>query len=204
MASNAKDRYFAEVTEICLDRYGQREPVSPHILLERLMDMDGLPMHCPVHHYMIPAVLLAACRQRQGHGGEVLARDLKEAEKRARNVLGGFCGFYGACGAAVGVGIFWSVITDCTPCTAGAPWAWANRGTGEALIAIADGGGPRCCKRVCFLTLASALPRIESVLGLRLDTPERVACRFHERNNECLREACAFYSAGASESAVAT
>ena len=46
---------------------------------------------------------------------ELKEKKIEDARKRAVNVLGGFCGFYGACGAAVGTGIFISVITEANP-----------------------------------------------------------------------------------------
>ena len=36
---------------------------------------------------------------------------------RATDIKGGFCGFYGNCGAAVGTGIYVSIITGATPLT---------------------------------------------------------------------------------------
>ena len=71
-------------------------------------------MHGPEHHFLIPAVLLSAFYNVSGEPGEK-EKKIKQARKRAENVLGGFCGFYGDCGAAVGTGIFVSVITGATP-----------------------------------------------------------------------------------------
>lgn len=50
------------------------------------MELDGFPIHAPVHHYLVPAVLLTACRMAQGHPPEVLGRDLALALERSRNV----------------------------------------------------------------------------------------------------------------------
>ena len=62
------------------------------------MDLEGLPMHCPPHHFMVPAVLLTACALQEGKTREELEKLLTEADKRAKKVLGGFCGNYGNCG----------------------------------------------------------------------------------------------------------
>lgn len=185
------DIYYEQITRVCLEQYRGREPIRLLVLVQELMALDGFPIHAPVHHYLVPAVLLTVCRRAQHHPIEVLERDLTLALERSQNVPGGACGFYGACGACVGVGIFWSVITDTTPLSSQS-WAYGNRATGEALLAVAEVGGPRCCKRCTFLSLASALPQIRSVLGIDLadDVP---LCGFHSQNKECLGAACPYY-----------
>lgn len=66
------------------------------------------------------------------------------------------------------------MITDSSPLS-GQSWAYGNRATGEALLAVAEVGGPRCCKRCTYLSLASALPQIQTVLGLKLPLPSLYA-----------------------------
>ena len=72
--------------------------------------------------------------------------------RRARNVLPAFCGLYGACGAAVGCGIFMSVYTGTTPLSKDT-WSLCNYATAGALSEMAKLGGPRCCKRNTFAAL---------------------------------------------------
>ncbi len=182
--------YNELVTQNCMSCCSGPVP-DPMALATGLMELDGFPIHAPVHHYLVPAVLLTACRMAQGHPPEVLERDLALALERSRNVPGGACGFYGSCGACVGVGIFWSVITDSSPLS-GQSWAYGNRATGEALLAVAEVGGPRCCKRCTYLSLASALPQIQTVLGLKLPASQPV-CGFYPRNGECLKQRCPYY-----------
>ena len=159
-------------------------------LATQIMSTEGFPVHAPVHHYLVPAVLLSICRKLQGHGPEVLQRDLDAALERARSVPGGACGFQGACGAGVGVGIFFSVITDCTPLS-GKIWSYCNQATGKALIRIARVGGPRCCKRCTYLALESAGEDIRQLLGI--DVPVgHVVCSFSAHNQECLHLACPY------------
>ncbi|VUT25840.1 MAG: hypothetical protein MOIL_01256 [Candidatus Methanolliviera sp. GoM_oil] len=56
--------------------------------------------------------------------------------------LGGFCGYHGDCGAAVGTGIFISLITDATPLSKH-EWKLSNLMTAKSLLSIANHGGPR-------------------------------------------------------------
>lgn len=184
--------YFAAVTERCLASFKDEKSPEPYALLTQLFEIEGMPMHCPVHHYMIPALLLTLSRKEQGHDEEVLRRDLAEALKRGQNVLGGFCGYYGSCGAAVGLGIFWSIITDTSPLSV-KTWSYGNRATGQALIDMAEHGGPRCCKRTSFVALESALPQVNEVLKLNLTWPGKIVCTYYEQNRECLKERCLYY-----------
>lgn len=70
-------------------------------------------MHGPEHHAIVPSVLLTALR----NNGERMNYDtaLSEICKRARQVPGGTCGYWGVCGAAAGAGIFMSVMTGSGP-----------------------------------------------------------------------------------------
>lgn len=187
--------FYARVTDACLAAFAAPQPPLSLPLVESLMDINGLPMHCPIHHYIIPAALLVVCRRAKGQSEELLRQNLDTALERARNVPGGFCGFYGACGAAVGLGIFFSVITDGTPMSAKS-WAWANRATGAALLAMAEYGGPRCCKRTGFAALQSVRWQVLDILEVDIGSMEGITCRYHERNGECLRAKCPYYPAG--------
>ena len=189
--------YFPQTKQLCLDYFAAPQEEGLAVLLERLLSQEGLPTHCPVHHFIVPAALLTVCRRRQGESGELLEAELTEAMQRARNVLGGFCGFYGACGAAIGLGIFWSIITGTTPLS-GKTWSFGNRACGEALLALAEYGGPRCCKRVSWLTVAGAIDRINEILDLHLPPLPNMTCRFYQSNKECLKEHCPYYSKEAS------
>ena len=117
---------------------------------------------------------------------------LTEAEKRAKKVLGGFCGYYGSCGAGVGVGIFLSVYTNTTPFSEKS-WQWVNEATGRSLIHIASVEGPRCCKRNGFLALEEAAEIVQERLGIQLERPQKVVCHYFENNKECKKEKCPYY-----------
>jgi hypothetical protein len=120
------------------------------------------------------------------------ATKLRMAKKRASRILGGFCGFYGDCGAAVGTGIFVSLITDATPVSV-AEWKLANLVTAKSLLTVAEHGGPRCCKRNTYLALMQAVEFLKEKLGVSLKIREGHECEFSDLNSECLRESCPFY-----------
>ena len=154
--------------------------------------MPEFPMHCPEHHYLAAAALLTSYRKLNGDSKEQLEHDLAIALGRARNVLGGFCGFYGACGAAVGAGIFLSIFTETTPYS-GETWQKTTGITAFCLQRISDLGGPRCCKRVCYTAALAAGEYMKEHFGLDSAMPDKLICLRHDANKECIGEACPFY-----------
>jgi hypothetical protein len=116
---------------------------------------------------------------------------LTEARRRADAVPGGFCGFNGACGAGIGVGIFTSVATGATP-LARETWGTPNRATGRALTVIGGPGGPRCCKRTTWLAVLTGMKVAKEALGAQLDG-RGPSCEWNDRNAECLGEPCPFH-----------
>lgn len=176
----------------CLELMAQGNPLSAVETAEQLMALPGLPMHCPYHHFLLPAALLTAARLRTGGTVEQLEKDLKTAKERAGSVPGGFCGQYGCCGAAIGAGIFASVWQGTSPLSKHG-WADGNRLTARCLEEIATVEGPRCCKRVTYLALRAAIPAIRELLGVDLGEFPQVRCVYHENNRECRKEACPFF-----------
>lgn len=187
--------YYVGIKEKCIKFYKERTPGTIWDWAMECMDLEGLPMHCPPHHFLIPAVLLTACVVQDKKSGEELEKMLTEAEKRAKKVLGGFCGYYGSCGAGVGVGIFLSVYTNTTPLSE-ETWQWVNEATGRSLLRIASVEGPRCCKRNGFLALEEAVKIVRERLGILLSRPEKVVCHYFENNKECKKEKCPYYPGG--------
>lgn len=156
-----------------------------------LMRHPALSMHGPEHHFLVPAVLLAAYDNQ--YGLENRAVKIQQARKRAEGVRGGSCGLCGNCGAAVGTGIFVSLITGATPLSK-REWQLSNRMTAESLLAIAEHGGPRCCKRDTFLALQSAQAFFGNQFGQTLEMSSPVRCEFHPLNKQCLRTGCPFFA----------
>ena len=112
---------------------------------------------------------------------------------RASMVPGGACGTHGTCGAAVGTGIFVSLITGSTPLKK-QEWSLANQMTARSLMTIARHGGPRCCKRNSWLAIRTAITFLLERLGVNLPVEGVVRCEFSDINRECLREECPFHT----------
>ncbi|MCL4535479.1 MAG: DUF5714 domain-containing protein [Bacteroidetes bacterium] len=161
---------------------------SPADILERVMSHPAVPMHGPEHHAVVPAAIVAAARNA---GYPIPAGAVEEAVARGAKVPGGWCGFYGACGAGIGVGIAVSVLTQATPLR-GAPRRLANAATAFALSEMLH-EHPRCCKRASRKALRAALKFLRAEMGIELESGPRPACSYTARNRECPRGACDYY-----------
>ena len=147
--------------------------------------------HGPEHHFLVPAVLLTVAKS-SGCPDLNLPEALTIALERSRNVLGGFCGYYGACGGQVGAGIFMSILTDATPLSEEG-FALANEVTGSGLVMLSSFGGPRCCKRSVFTALQNASKFSNQKLGTTIELPERILCPFFPQNHECIQVRCPYF-----------
>jgi DNA-directed RNA polymerase subunit RPC12/RpoP len=165
---------------------------NPFAIAESLLESPAVKMHGPEHHFLVPAALIAALYNHTGEQ-EKKERGIKSARRRAEMIKGGSCGFLGDCGAAVGTGIFVSVVTGATPLSR-EEWRLANLMTARTLEEIAQHGGPRCCKRNTFLALRSAVRFLSSEMGIVLPEPDQIVCRYSRQNKECLGEKCVFFS----------
>jgi hypothetical protein len=162
-----------------------------HQIAATLMKNPKINIHGPEHHFLAAAALLAAWYNR--HTNPILKEStIIKARRRAEEIKGGVCGSHGACGAAIGTGIFISLITSATP-SSREEWRLANLMTSESLGAIALNGGPRCCKRNTFLAINCAIDFLKAHFSVELPRKERIVCEFAILNQECLGKECCFY-----------
>ena len=189
VCNSCKERNIWDVIDTFCLSSASRNPVD---MAEVLMKFSEFKMHCPDHHYLVPAVLLASYSKAVRKKGK-LKGWLKIARNRAEKVPGAFCGTHGSCGAAVGTGIFVSAVTKATPMSS-IEWNLCNSIVGKSLLSMASYGGPRCCKRVTYLALQETGRFLRERLSVQLDIPETIECKFFRRNEEqCLKEKCPFY-----------
>jgi hypothetical protein len=181
----------ADVIERCCAQTSETDPVR---IAVTLMRHPSVKMHGPEHHFLVPAALVAAFCNARGEPEKKPAL-VQEARRRSASVLGGFCGFQGACGAGIGTGTFVALVTGSTPLK-GHERGLANRMTAEALALIGRTDGARCCKRDGFLALLAAARFVRRELGVELHA-KGPACEFHERNRDCIETRCPFRHAAA-------
>ena len=173
---------------LCLHEHSK----NPIKIIDKMMAMPFCHMHGPEHHVMVGAALLTAYHNA---GGKVeLWKALPEMYHRGKEVPGGACGFWGACGAGISTGMYLSIVTKSTP-LAEKEWGLSNQMTARALQKIGEAGGPRCCKRDSYLSIIEAVRFTEEKLGVHMEIKE-FSCTRSDRNNQCIQKACPFYKAG--------
>ncbi len=155
-------------------------------LLGEIRRHPAVPMHGPEHHAIVPGIILSAYRNL---GGDIGKETILTGIDRGSKVPGGVCGFWGSCGAAIGVGIAFSVLLGATPLTAHARRN-VQRIVSEVLAQIADISGPRCCQRESYIALTAAAKISRRFLNIPLSADRVFTCDQYDSNNECIRGHC--------------
>lgn len=164
---------------------------NPIEILEKIMSMSFCHMHGPEHHVLVGSALLTAYKNA---GGDIDLQDaLLEMISRGKQVPGGACGYWGACGASISTGMYVSIVTKNTPLSTDT-WRLSNLTTSRALEQVALNGGPRCCKRDSYLSVLAAIDFTNEYLDVKLTKPE-VKCTRSQQNNQCIGKKCPFSSA---------
>jgi MoaA/NifB/PqqE/SkfB family radical SAM enzyme/SAM-dependent methyltransferase len=155
-------------------------------LLELIRSHPAIPMHGPEHHAMIPAIILACYRN---SGGDIKKETILTGINRGADIPGGVCGFWGACGAAVGAGIAVSTILAATPLTP-APRQTAQAFSAKILSVISEYRGGRCCQRETWLALSETARLSSEMLSVPLVAQGSLRCTQYLKNKECIRGQC--------------
>lgn len=175
---------LSSIIGFCLEETSK----NPIYIIEKMMNMPFCHMHGPEHHVMVGAALLTAYKN---SGGEIdLQSSLIEIMNRGKNVPGGACGFWGACGAGISSGMFISIISKSTPLK-NEPYALSNKMTSKSLGNIGEIGGPRCCKRNSFLSILTAIDFVEEHFGIKMEKSP-ILCHYSAQNNQCIGKRCPF------------
>jgi hypothetical protein len=155
-------------------------------LLETIRRHPAIPVHGPEHHALVPGIILAVYHNLGGN----ISEDLIEAGiSRGSSIAGGFCGFMGVCGAAVGVGIAFSILLDANPVKP-TERQRVQGATQAVLKEIAALDAARCCQRDCWIALVKAAELSETLLPIALKADHRLVCGQQHLNRECLGKSC--------------
>lgn len=180
----AEEKPYEWAAKVCM----ASEETDPAALLEKLFAQPECVPFGPVHHFLVGGSLLTARCNADGADREtVLAPQLEEMQKRSVIVPGGACGDWGACGAAISVGMAYSIIHQNSSVKAEG-WDDAQKLVAQCLNAIAEAGSPRCCKRDSRVVIRLAAP----VFGL-VTADKDPTCAVFGKNTVCLHEACPYF-----------
>ncbi len=175
------------IWNICLTERSK----NPIEIMNKMMHESFCHMHGPEHHIMTGAALITAYKNA---GGDVdLEKALTEIRNRGKQVPGGSCGFWGACGAALSSGMFISIVTGSTPLS-NENFGLSNQMTSRSLGKIGEIGGPRCCKRDSYTSILQAIDFAGEKLGIEMES-EDIVCDWSSQNNQCIGKRCPFNKA---------
>ena len=169
------------VRQVCLNN---REAEAT-VLMQAIRSHSRFRIHGPEHHFMVPAVILAALRN---SGNSVSDEQIMTAIQRGQTIAGGACAFLGACGAAIGVGIAVSVLSGANPYD-GKLRQKVQQATLSILDDIASYDAPRCCQRDSWLALQGAA-QILKEMNMTLKLGNKITCSQYKENKECIHDAC--------------
>jgi hypothetical protein len=155
-------------------------------LLDASRRHPAIARHGPEHHVLVPALILTAYRNL---GGALPPAMFRTALSRGQSVPGGACGFWGVCGAAVGVGIAFSLLLEATPIK---PRERRQvQGAVQAVLGeLTSWEAARCCQRECWLALRQAADLSRELLPIPLPAAAVLVCRQSGRRPDCLQSAC--------------
>lgn len=174
------------IREFCL-RSTSSDPIA---IAKEMMETLDIPMHGPIHHILDGAALMTALHN---HGLDFdLEAGLRELEARGSLMPGATCGKWGVCGSASSVGAAMSIIRGTGPLSDDEYYMDNMRLTSMILERIARIGGPRCCKRNCFIALSAAVEFLKYTYRIELPASD-YRCSFFEKNAQCIKTRCLFY-----------
>lgn len=179
-------REYIEINRYCLASK-QTDCIK---LLNEIMEQPSIPIHGPVHHFIVPAVMLTVFNNIYGNKDQ-LKEQLKAAADRAKIVPGANCAYYGVCGATLGVGIFASIVTETTPFSI-EPWSNVMAITSAIGQEMSKHGGARCCKRDSYIAVLVGAEKIKELLKIELPAI-KPTCKHFPKNKECRKDKCLFY-----------
>lgn len=183
------DECHAKGMDVILNLCMLEDSKNPIEIFEKIIKEPFCHMHGPEHHVIVGAVLLTAYKNA---GGDIdLKEALQEMMNRGKSVPGGACGFWGAYGAGISSGIFVSIISGSTPLNKEA-FALPHKMTSRAMNSIAEVGGPRCCKRSSYLSIAEAVDFVKENFGVEM-VSSHVRCIHSHDNNQCIENECPFF-----------
>lgn len=177
---------YKEIVEYCL----HSKETDCIKMVSELMDLPNVPIHGPVHHFIVPAAIITCYNNLYGNQ-EQLKAQLNIAAERAVIIPGANCAHCGACGAGLGIGIFASIVTENTPLREES-WSKVVEIASACGSEIGKHGGPRCCKRDAYIAILVGTKKIKELLDIKLPIKTPV-CKYFPKNEQCRKEKCLFY-----------
>jgi MoaA/NifB/PqqE/SkfB family radical SAM enzyme/SAM-dependent methyltransferase len=154
--------------------------------LMQIRSYPNFPMHGPHHHPMIPGILLAGYRN---NGGQVTEDQIITGIERGSLVPGASCAFFGIDGAAVGVGIAFSVILSATPYSA-QERQLVQKIVNRVSAKISAYPAARCCLRESYIAFKEAEQISRELTPVTIMAQENIQCDQFRETDYCSGKSC--------------
>lgn len=165
----------------------QTDPVS---IFRELAAKEFIRIHGPEHHILDGACILTAF---YNAGGNIdLEAGLNWMVQQGMKMPGAACAHWGVCGAVTSIGAALSFIDGTGPLSVDGTWGNHMKFTSQALAAVGELNGPRCCKRDAFASFEKAVEYIREYYGIILPM-EKIVCSFSAENRQCIMERCPYH-----------
>ena len=105
----------------------------------------------------------------------------------------GVCGTIGTCGVCAAVGATVSTLLKATYMS-DRERSISLLSVSECLKELSGEGGPRCCKQSIYIGLEILDKYLKKYLDLDVGLNRKIVCEFSDKNPECKKERCKFYS----------
>ena len=175
------------IIEACLSNKS-KDPVK---IFREIANKDFVRMHGPEHHILDGASILTAYHNA---GGNIdLESSLEKVLAEGVRMPAGACGMWGVCGAVTSVGVAMWLIDRTRNDEVEPSKLWGTRmsATSNAVQAMGELGGPRCCKRDGFIALTEAIKYINENYEVQLPLTD-IKCGFFGRNEQCIKDRCPY------------
>ncbi|MCF7811951.1 hypothetical protein K9N50_13305 [bacterium] len=155
-------------------------------LMQQIRAHPLIGVHGIEHHSMMPAVILATYRNL---GGDVSDDTIRLGIERGKMIVEKSCAYFGACGAALGVGIAFSLLLGASPYE-GTGRQKVNIVTRTVLGAIGKYDAARCCQRDCWIALKESVKLSRQFLSIELRADMQIVCTQLKQNKYCYGKNC--------------
>lgn len=177
---------FNLIKEDVLKQTG-RNPIS---IAKDIMHKDYVNIHGPEHHFLDGAAFMIAFRNA---GGIIdIEQGLSLLWERAIKMPGAMCGYWGMCGSVASLGAVLSIIHEVGPLSDSQYYSDDMEYTSSVINKMSQIGGPRCCKRNAFLSIAQAVKLVKEKYGVEMEL-DTIKCEFTDFNQQCIKSRCPFY-----------
>ncbi len=170
---------------------------NPMEIAEALLQGPFLPSLGAEHHAIVAVSLLTALKNfgqvslPSGDVRNITYADIQEGIRRMKQLPACTCAYHGACGAGLGVGACISIILDAT-CAKDIERTLTMRASNAALTAIANSGGPGCCKQSVRTAVLTGVELIKELFRIKLPISYQRCFHMQHTSHGCKGIYCQF------------